>query len=156
MTVGLRGSGIYWTEQAPPAPAIHGGHRLAFVHREHRRRFASDANLYAWYPPSRPSDSRSRSTTDIHRDRPNVAYRRLADIPNRGAGSRVWGKAITRLPQGSQTAWRSLFRKPHLAQAFVAGRKVVGNVLSIPFDGEARIEAKGFGDERFRLVHSAQ
>jgi hypothetical protein len=31
MTVGLPGSGIYWTEQAPPAPAIHGGHRLAFV-----------------------------------------------------------------------------------------------------------------------------
>src|SRR6202044_758751 len=58
--------------------------------------------------------------------------------------------------QGSQVAWRSLFRKPRLAQAFVAGRKVVGDVLSIPFDGEARIEAKGFGDERLRLVHLAQ
>jgi hypothetical protein len=31
VTVGLPGSGIYWTEQAPPGPAIHGGHRLAFI-----------------------------------------------------------------------------------------------------------------------------
>ena len=36
------------------------------------------------------------------------------------------------------------------------GRMSVGDVLSIPFDGEARIEAKGFGDERLRLVYLAQ
>ena len=53
---------------------------------------------------------------------------------------------------------RSTFTLPQnpLAQAFVAGWKVVGDVLSIPFDGEDRIEAKGFGDERLRLVHLAQ
>ena len=27
----LAGTGIYWTESYPPAPAPHGGHRLAFV-----------------------------------------------------------------------------------------------------------------------------
>jgi hypothetical protein len=30
-TVGLPGSGLYWTERVPPAPPPHGGHRLAFV-----------------------------------------------------------------------------------------------------------------------------
>ena len=51
---------------------------------------------------------------------------------------------------------RSFLRKARLAQAFVPGRNVVGDVLSKPFDGEARIDAKGFGDERLRLVHLAQ
>ena len=31
VTVGLPGTGIYWTESYPPAPSPHGGHRLAFV-----------------------------------------------------------------------------------------------------------------------------
>ena len=31
VTVGLPGTGIYWTESYPPAAAPHGGHRLAFV-----------------------------------------------------------------------------------------------------------------------------
>jgi hypothetical protein len=60
------------------------------------------------------------------------------------------------LSQGRQVAWRSLLREPRLAQAFVAGRKVVGDVLAIPFGGEARIEAKGFSHERLRLGHLAQ
>ena len=31
VSVGLPGTGLYWTEQSPPAPELHGGHRLAFV-----------------------------------------------------------------------------------------------------------------------------
>ncbi len=31
MTVGLPGTGLFWTETAPPAPAVHAGHRLAFA-----------------------------------------------------------------------------------------------------------------------------
>ena len=49
----------------------------------------------------------------------------------------------------------SFFREPRLAQALVAGRKVVGDVLSKPFHGEAWIDPKGFGDERLRLGISA-
>jgi hypothetical protein len=30
-TVGLPGTGLFWTERIPPAPAPHGGHRAAFV-----------------------------------------------------------------------------------------------------------------------------
>ena len=30
-TVGIPGSGIFWTQTYPPAPAPHTGHRLAFV-----------------------------------------------------------------------------------------------------------------------------
>ena len=29
-TLGLPGSGLYWTEHDPPAPAPHAGHRAAF------------------------------------------------------------------------------------------------------------------------------
>jgi hypothetical protein len=60
------------------------------------------------------------------------------------------------LSQGRQAAWRSFLRKPRLTQTLVPSRKVVGDVLAIPFDGEARIEAKGFSHERLRLVHLAQ
>ena len=31
MTVGLPGTGIYWTETAPPAQPVHAGHRMAFA-----------------------------------------------------------------------------------------------------------------------------
>jgi hypothetical protein len=31
MTVGLPGTGLFWTESAPPAPAVHVGHRVAFA-----------------------------------------------------------------------------------------------------------------------------
>jgi len=30
-TVGLPGTGLFWTEKVPPAAPPHGGHRLAFV-----------------------------------------------------------------------------------------------------------------------------
>jgi len=30
-TLGLPGTGVYWTERVPPAAPPHGGHRLAFV-----------------------------------------------------------------------------------------------------------------------------
>ena len=31
VSVGLPGTGLYWTEQSPPAPEPHSGHRVAFV-----------------------------------------------------------------------------------------------------------------------------
>jgi hypothetical protein len=31
VTVGLPGTGLYWTERVPPAAPPHGGHRLAFA-----------------------------------------------------------------------------------------------------------------------------
>jgi hypothetical protein len=31
VSVGLPGTGLFWTESAPPAPAVHGGHRLAYA-----------------------------------------------------------------------------------------------------------------------------
>ena len=31
VSVGLPGTGLYWTEQAPPAPEPHPGHRIAFI-----------------------------------------------------------------------------------------------------------------------------
>src|SRR6185312_11678532 len=48
----------------------------------------------------------------------------------------------------------SLLPKPSLAQTFVTDRNVQG-VLSQPFDGEVRIEAKGFGHVPLRFVHLA-
>jgi hypothetical protein len=31
VTLGLAGSGLYWTESVPPAAPVHHGHRLAFT-----------------------------------------------------------------------------------------------------------------------------
>ena len=50
---------------------------------------------------------------------------------------------------------RSFLRKPRLAQAFGTLRNVL-RVLAKPFDGEARIDAKGFRHVRLCLVHFAQ
>ncbi len=30
-TLGIPGSGVYWTERAPPARPVHAGHQLLFV-----------------------------------------------------------------------------------------------------------------------------
>jgi hypothetical protein len=47
-----------------------------------------------------------------------------------------------------------ILRKSGLGQAFGTLRNVL-RVLAKPFDGETRIEAKGFGDVRLRFVHLA-
>ena len=57
---------------------------------------------------------------------------------------------------GCQRVGRSLLRKPRLAETFVPLRDDIGGVVLKPFDGEARIDTKGFGDERLRLVHLAR
>src|SRR5271163_3527004 len=47
-----------------------------------------------------------------------------------------------------------LLRQPRLAEAFERGRKI-RRVLLQPFDGDYGIEVPGFGEGRFRIVHSA-
>ena len=55
---------------------------------------------------------------------------------------------------GSKIAERSFFRQPGLAQAFQPGRYVC-SMLSVPFEGEAGINAPGFHQGGLRLVHLA-
>ena len=74
------------------------------------------------------------------------------------AGSAASSLAVRGMLSSSATALRPLIppQSPLCAGPRVTGRKVVGEVRSKPFDGEAWIDAKGFGDERLRLVHLAQ
>ena len=63
-------------------------------------------------------------------------------------------RALRPLPQAAFKL-ASFFREPRLAQALVAGRKVVGTCSRNHFMVKAWIDAKGFGDERLRLGISA-
>src|ERR1700733_10790134 len=91
----------------------------------------------------------------------DVRSRREAAISGRDTGgTQLRGQAA--LVEASKIvfnlrvpAQRSFLLKPRLAQAFGTLRNVL-RVLAKPFDGEARIDAKGFGHVRLRLVHLAQ
>jgi hypothetical protein len=75
VTLGLPGTGLYWTERIPPAPAPHAGHRAAFIASFWRswscfwsRFHASGQNLTLGSLLDRPESTRSGVPTSPHCD----------------------------------------------------------------------------------------